>query len=167
MYSYADRIRAVALYIKLGLRVRATIRQLGYPTKNALKGWYQHYLKHQDLPASQAPRAPKYSLQQRQVAIAHYLAHDRCIAATMRALGYPGRGTLTAWVRQDCPETSKIVGRSWPATKPDALMCEGVVQLCTRQSTAQEIADKLWVPQGTGEASSFPAPPKSRGWGNV
>ena len=70
MYSYADRIRAVALYIKLGLRVRATIRQLGYPTKNALKGWYQHYLKHQDLPASQAPRAPKYSLQQRQVAIA-------------------------------------------------------------------------------------------------
>src|SRR2546427_798999 len=79
MYSYADRIRAVALYIKLGLRVRATIRQLGYPTKNALKGWYQHYLKHQDLPASQAPRAPKYSLQQRQVAIAHYLAHDRCI----------------------------------------------------------------------------------------
>ena len=96
MYSYEDRIRAVELYIKLGLRVRATIRQLGYPTKNALKGWYQHYLKHQDLPASQVPRAPKYSLQQRQVAVAHYLAHDRCIAATMRVLGYPGRGTLTA-----------------------------------------------------------------------
>ena len=41
MYTYADRIRAVELYIRLGLRVRATIRQLGYPTKNALKGWYQ------------------------------------------------------------------------------------------------------------------------------
>ncbi|WP_370681981.1 IS3 family transposase [Comamonas sp. GB3 AK4-5] len=150
MYSYADRIRVVELYIKLGLRVRATIRQLGYPTKNALKGWYQHYLKHQDLPASQAPRAPKYSLQQRQVAVAHYLAHDRCIAATMRALGYPGRGTLTAWVRQDCPDTCKsIAGRSWLATKPDALMCEGVVQLCTRQSTAQEIADNFGVCRGT------------------
>ena len=35
MYTYADRIRAVELYIRLGLRVRATIRQLGYPTKNA------------------------------------------------------------------------------------------------------------------------------------
>ncbi|EPE9376101.1 IS3 family transposase, partial [Enterobacter hormaechei] len=149
MYSYADRIRAVELYIKLGLRVRATIRQLGYPTKNALKGWYQHYLKHQDLPASQVPRAPKYSLQQRQVAVAHYLAHDRCIAATMRVLGYPGRGTLTAWVRQDCPEASQsILGRSWPVTKPDALMYEGVVQLCTRQSSAQEIADKLGVCRG-------------------
>ena len=62
----------------------------GYPTKNALKGWYQHCLKHQDLPASQAPRAPKYSLKQRQVAVAHYLAHDRCIAATMRVADAPG-----------------------------------------------------------------------------
>ena len=41
MYSYEDRMRAVELYIKLGQRVRPTIRQLGYPTKNALKGWYQ------------------------------------------------------------------------------------------------------------------------------
>lgn len=31
MYSYEDRIRAVKLYIKLGKRLRATIRQLGYP----------------------------------------------------------------------------------------------------------------------------------------
>jgi hypothetical protein len=100
------------------------------------------------------------------VAVAHYLAHDRCIAATMRALGYPGRGTLTAWVRQDCPETSKsIVGRSWPATKPDALMCEGVVQLCTRQSTAQEIADKLGVCRGpctTGKISCLALVPLPR-----
>ena len=37
MYSYEDRIRAVELYIRLGKRVRATILQLGYPTKNALR----------------------------------------------------------------------------------------------------------------------------------
>ncbi|MFE1574382.1 hypothetical protein ACFIQG_21700 [Comamonas odontotermitis] len=30
MYSYEDQIRAVELYIKLGKRVRPTIRQLGY-----------------------------------------------------------------------------------------------------------------------------------------
>ena len=36
MYSYADRIRAAELYIELGKRVRLTIRELGYPTKNAL-----------------------------------------------------------------------------------------------------------------------------------
>lgn len=29
MYSYEDRLRAVRLYLKLGKRIRATIRQLG------------------------------------------------------------------------------------------------------------------------------------------
>ncbi|OYR13436.1 putative integrase, catalytic region [Brucella thiophenivorans] len=37
MYSYEDRMRAVALYIKLGKRPKATIHQLGYPSRNALK----------------------------------------------------------------------------------------------------------------------------------
>ena len=43
MFSYEDRLRAVQLYIKLGKRVGLTIRQLGYPTKNALKSWYREY----------------------------------------------------------------------------------------------------------------------------
>ncbi|MCK4206958.1 hypothetical protein J3U99_19470 [Brucella pituitosa] len=49
MYSYEDRMRAVALYIKLGKRPKATIRQLGYPSKNALKCWYLEYEHHLDL----------------------------------------------------------------------------------------------------------------------
>ena len=96
MYSYEDRIRAVELYIKLGRRVRPTIRQLGYPTKNSLKGWYNEYQQKLDLPAGYAGRRPKFSKEQKAAAIELYLAHDRCIAATMRALGYPCRGTLTA-----------------------------------------------------------------------
>lgn len=50
MYSYQDRIRAVELYIKLGKRIRVTIRQLGYPSKNALKGWFREYERSRDLP---------------------------------------------------------------------------------------------------------------------
>ncbi len=38
MYSYADRLRAVELYTRLGKRLNATIRQLGYPTKNSPSG---------------------------------------------------------------------------------------------------------------------------------
>jgi len=49
MYSYDDRIRAVRLYIKLGKRTAATIRQLGYPTKNSLKGWHQEHEQGRDL----------------------------------------------------------------------------------------------------------------------
>ena len=57
MYLYEDRIRAVELYIKLGNRVGPTIRQLGYPTKNTLKGWYLEYQQHLDLPAGHAKNA--------------------------------------------------------------------------------------------------------------
>ena len=103
MYSYEDRIRAVELYIKLGKRLRPTIRQLGYPTKNSLKGWCNEYQQKFDLPAGYAGRKPKFSQEQKAAAIEHYLTHDRCIAATMRALGYPGRGALTAWVREAIP----------------------------------------------------------------
>ncbi len=53
MYSYDDRLRAVELYIKLGNRVGPTIRQLGCPTKNALKGWHRAYQqrKHAVIPS--------------------------------------------------------------------------------------------------------------------
>ena len=51
MFSYEDRLRAVRLYIKLGLRVGSTIRQLGYPTKNSLKSWHQEYMQRHELAA--------------------------------------------------------------------------------------------------------------------
>ena len=40
MYSYEERIRAVKRNIKMGKCTGSTIRQLGYPTKNSLKGWH-------------------------------------------------------------------------------------------------------------------------------
>jgi len=61
MFSYEERMRAVELYIKLGKRGRATIRELGYPTKNALKGWHREYERLQDLRILSAPRRPKFS----------------------------------------------------------------------------------------------------------
>ena len=89
MFSYEDRIRAVKLYIKLGKRLGATIRQLGYPTKNSLIGWHREYEQGRDLQVGYTRAMSKYSAEQRQVAVQHYLDHNRCIASTMKALGYP------------------------------------------------------------------------------
>lgn len=66
MYSYEDRVRAVELYIKLGKRVRPTIRQLGYPTKNSLKDWHREYEQRLDLPMGYAGREPKFSQAQKE-----------------------------------------------------------------------------------------------------
>lgn len=146
MYSYEDRIRAVELYIKLGKRTSPTIRQLGYPTKNSLKGWYREYQQRQDLPKGYAGREPKFSQPQKAAALEHYLTHDRCIAATMRALGYPGRGTLTKWVREAFPEARRaVVGSVGQRRYPESLKQAGVMELCTRQESAQAVADRLGV----------------------
>ena len=126
MYSYEDRIRAVELYIKLGKRVKATIRQLGYPTKNALKGWCREFEQHLDLRVRWVVRVPKYSQAQKQAAVEHYLSHDRCLAATLRALGYPGCTTLTAWVREALPQARTVlVGKSRRAIYSEALKQAG------------------------------------------
>lgn len=113
MYSYEERIRAVRLYVKLGKQVVATIRQLGYPTKNALKGWYREFEQRQDLPVGYVRSKPRYSAEQKRLAIELYLEHGRCIAFTIRALGYPGRASLHTWIQELRPEEHKrIVGRS-------------------------------------------------------
>jgi hypothetical protein len=49
MYSYADRPRAVRLHIKLGKRLGLTVRQFGYPTKDALKAWRRELAMRQAL----------------------------------------------------------------------------------------------------------------------
>ena len=103
MFSYEDRLRAVRLYIKLGKRVGLTIRQLGYPTKNALKSWHREYERSHDLPAGYS-RGPRYSRAQKEEAVEHYLDHGRCLAATIKALGYPSRTLLRDWVQALHPE---------------------------------------------------------------
>ena len=72
MYSYEDRIRTVRLYIKLGKRIGATLRQLGYPTKNSLKSWYREFEHRQDLPVAAVRTWQKYSDEQKQAAVEHY-----------------------------------------------------------------------------------------------
>ena len=146
MYSYEDRIRAVKLYIKLGKRLSSTIRQLGYPTKNSLIGWYREYEQSQDLRIGYSRTGQKYSDQQKHAAVKHYLEHDRCIASTMRALGYPGREVLTRWIDELHPEVRhRMVGRAPNTLHPDAIKNAAVIELCTRKTSAQEIAQKLAV----------------------
>ena len=69
MSSYEDRIRAVKLYIKLGKRLGSTLRQLGYPTKNALLAWYRAFIQDRDLQEGYVRSIQKYSDDQKQLAI--------------------------------------------------------------------------------------------------
>ena len=75
-------------------------------------------------------------------AVEHYLEHGCCIAATIKALGYPSRSLLSEWLQELHPqERARIVGRSQelaPAAKQSA-----VIALCMRPASAQAVAEDL------------------------
>lgn len=143
MYSYEDRLQAVRLYIKLGRRVGATIRQLGYPTKNALKSWHREYEQRLDLPTRYV-RPPKHAQAQKERAVEHYLEHGRCLSATIKALGYPSRALLRAWIQELHPESrTRVVVRSQELTPSKKQAA--VIALCMRQGTAEAVAQELGV----------------------
>lgn len=147
MYSHEDRLRAVQLYIKLGKRIGLTLRQLGYPSKNALLSWHREYDQRLDLPVRYV-RRPRHSHACRELAVQHYLEQGRCIAATIRTLGYPSRALLSKWLQELNPqEGTPVVGRSrelTPAAKQSA-----VIALCMRPASAQAVADALGVSRGS------------------
>ncbi|WP_320534850.1 IS3 family transposase [Robbsia andropogonis] len=147
MYSYEDRMRAVRLYLKLGKRVGATIRNLGYPTKKSLKSCHLEYEQRRDLRAGYARSKQVYSAEQKKLAMDHYLSHDRCVAATLRALGYPSRGTLTDWIREQCPEIGKCRAGRVAGSIPQSLAVKqgSVIELCSREGSARMLAQKVGV----------------------
>ena len=147
MFSYEDRLRAVRLYIKLGKRLSLTIRQLGYPTKNALKTWYREYEQQLDVPAGYV-RRPTYSEADKQRAVEHHRDHGRCIAATVKALGYPSRSLLSTWIHELNPQArARVVGRSQGLT-PEAKQ-SAVIALCLRPASAQAVADDVGASRGS------------------
>lgn len=121
-----------------------TIRQLGYPTKNALLSWHREYEQRLELPAGYL-RQPRYSQAHKELAVRHYLEHGRCIAATIRALGDPSRSLLSEWLQELHPQVrTRVVGRSRelaPAAKQSA-----VIALCMRPASAGWRAEcRCWV----------------------
>lgn len=150
MYSYADRMRAVQLYIKLGKRIGATIRQLGYPTKNSLKDWYREYEECRDLPTCYVRKKPWYSAGQKKAAVEHYLNHGRCLTETRKVLGYPCRATLSVWIDEYSPKARRrIVGKALATPRSEQQKRAAVVDLCSRQVSAREVAQKIGVSRQT------------------
>lgn len=76
--------------------------------------------------------------------------HCQCFSNTIKALGYPGRATLTKWVRERYPETRRTIisrlGR--PASTLESKRA-AVYKLCTREDSAQAIAQRLDVDRAT------------------
>jgi len=134
MYSYEVHIQAGKRYMKFAKRTGATIRKLLHLTKSALESWHREYKQGLDLPMGYARSKPKYSDEQKKVSAPHYLDRNRCLAAILKALGYPCRETVAAWVNELYPETKhSAVGKVQCVLRSRALKTGGcLIELCTR-----------------------------------
>jgi len=145
MYSREERMKAIELYIKYDKCTADVVRELGYPSPNALPKWYKAYLKEQETGVlwERYTRTSKYSYKQKRTAVEHYLEHGRNLSRTIRALGYPSKDTLRLWCDEFAPGTRKkrVGGIQYSREhKKDA-----VIALCSRNGSARDVADEFGV----------------------
>ena len=168
MYSYEERLKAVQLYIQYDKSYTSVFRELGYPpSSHTIKTWYKEYKEVGDLHKSFISTSI-YSDEQRKAAIQYYVEHGRSKARTVKALGYPTRQQLTEWIKQDLPGEVRSCIQSKSLVHLSKEQKEQVaIELCTRDGSAQEIADKYnvsrysvynwaWNLLGKGNVSPMP-----------
>ena len=117
MYTLEQRQKAVELFIATGHNDSLVIRTLGYPSPNALRQWWREYEKIGTLHSKCLPK-PRFSKKQKSEAVEYYLCHGQSLIGTCRALGYPSRGILAQWIKEQYSdsipekENSCICGRT-------------------------------------------------------
>lgn len=131
--------------------MNATLRQLGYPTKNSLKMWCAEFADKQDLRTGYRRGKWQYNDEQKRRAVDHYVEQGHCLIHTVRSLGYPSRETLRAWIRELRPELGKTIAGS---SSPIIVLSRGerlqaVIALNTRTSSAKEVAGAVGVARET------------------
>ena len=145
MYSREKRMKAIELYIKYDKSTATVIRELGYPSRKLLPLWYKIYLNEQEtgIMWDRYSRSPKYSAEQKDVAIKYYLEHGRSLVRTIRALGYPCRDTLWEWCKEMVPGDRKRRVSGVKYTKEQKL--NGVIALGNRSGSAKAVAKEYGV----------------------
>jgi transposase InsO family protein/transposase-like protein len=145
MYSYEDRMRAVRLYIEFDHQMSRAIKKLGYPSRRALRDWYQEFLESGDL-HTWYPKRSQYSDEDRRTAVEYFWSHGENISGTVSSLGYPSRDTLRMWIDELSPGMRKVPIQSGPsAALSDEKKRAAVVELCAREKSAAAVAEAIGV----------------------
>ena len=150
MFSYEQRKHAVDLYIKYGFKATTVARELGYPKdRRTVVKWYIEFKTNGDL-KEQSHRTSKFTQEQVEYAIKHFLEHGKNYTVTIKAIGYPSRNTLKSWILEQHPEL--IVTRSCnyhAVNYTNQEKQKAAIELLTRETPANVIAEKYGVTRYT------------------
>ncbi|MDD4834532.1 MAG: IS3 family transposase [Lutispora sp.] len=141
MFTYEERIKAVNLLIQYDLSYATVIRELEYPSRRALRNWYYEYLQNGDL-SKEYVKKPKFSEEEKEIAVRYYLEHGKNISKTVKKLGYPSRPVLDKWILEIASDKKKHCnagGSNIRYTREQKE--EAVISLYSRTKPAREVAD--------------------------
>ncbi|PLS31100.1 integrase [Bifidobacterium margollesii] len=142
-YTREQRRRAVELYVRYECCAADVIRELGYPSREALRMWHRDWLEEQEtgVPSRRGERYARYTLEQRRAAVDHYLTHGRRASRTIRQLGYPSKEVLASWIDELAPGERRV--RRGPV--PEESKREAVLRVASGEMTSREAAEGLGV----------------------
>lgn len=143
-YSKEQRDRAVDLYVRYERCAADVIHELGYPSRGMLPVWYRGRLEEERTgrQSTRGKRYRRYTDEQRQAAVEHYLGHGRRLKRTMRALGHPkSHEPFTAWIDELVPGRRRL--RHGPV--PEESKREAVVAVASGRLKSREAAAELGV----------------------
>lgn len=113
MYSREDKLRAVELFIKYDFSPQPSINELGYPCRASLYNRYKEYLANGN-DISDANLCQRYGEGLKRVTVDRCFEHGKCLARTCRALGYPSKELLAAWIDEPIVQASPNAPNAYP-----------------------------------------------------
>ena len=143
-YSREQRGRAVDLYVKYERCAADVIHELGHPGKGALLSWYADRLEEErtGVPSGRGERYRRYTDEQKQATVDHYLEYGRRPGRTIRMLGYPkSKELLMARIDELAPGQRK----PGHGPVPEELKRKAVVAVAPGRPESREAAAKLGV----------------------
>ena len=142
-YTREQRQRAVELYVKYEGCAADVIRELGYPSREALRMWHRDWLDEQETGVSsqRGERYARYTEEQKRAAVDHYLTHGRRASRTMRQMGYPSKEVLASWIDELAPGERRI--RRGPV--PGELKRDAVLKVASGELSSREAAEAVGV----------------------
>ena len=114
-YTREQRQRAVELYVKYEGCAADVIRELGYPSREALRMWHRDWLDEQGTGVSsqRGERYARYTEEQKRAAVDHYLTHGRRASRTMRQMGYPSKEVLACFASMFVRQVRQCFSAVW------------------------------------------------------
>lgn len=136
-YTREQRQRAVELYARYECCAADVIRELVYPSREALRMWHRDWLGEQEtgVPSQRGERYARYTAGRKRAAVDHYLTHGRRASRTMRQMGYPSKEVLVSWIDELAPGERRI--RRGPVSgesKRDAVLKVASGELSSREA---------------------------------